>query len=118
MPVEFLTDEEAAVFGRYAGPPTRAGLDRMFYLDDADMRLIAKRRGEHMRLGFSLQLTTVRYLGTFLTDPLDVPALVTEHLAGQLGTSTPARAARYTGRRPPPPDPPHEIQAQHPLPYL
>ena len=99
MPVEFLADEEAAVFGRYAGPPTRAGLDRMFYLDDADMRLIAKRRGEHMRLGFSLQLTTVRYLGTFLTDPLDVPALVTEHLAGQLGISDPGCVARYTERR-------------------
>jgi hypothetical protein len=35
MPVEFLTDEEAAAFGCYAGPPTRAELDRMFYLDDA-----------------------------------------------------------------------------------
>jgi hypothetical protein len=56
----------------------------MLYLDDTDMRLIAKRRGEHMCLGFALQLTMVRYLGTFLTDPLDVSPLVTEHLAGQL----------------------------------
>jgi len=44
MPVEFLSDEEAAVFGRYAGPPMRAELDRMFYLDDADLRLYAARR--------------------------------------------------------------------------
>ena len=86
------------MFGRYAGPPTRAELDRMFYLDDADMRLIAKRRGEHMRLGFGLQLTTVRYLGTFLTDPLDVPPLVTEHLAGQLGIADPSCVKRYTDR--------------------
>jgi Domain of unknown function (DUF4158) len=85
MPVEFLSDDEAAAFGRYADPPTRAELDRMFYLDDEDLRLVAKRRGDHMRLGFSLQLTTVRFLGTFLTNPLDVPPLVTEHLAGQLG---------------------------------
>jgi TnpA family transposase len=98
MPVEFLTDEEAAVFGCYAGPPTRAELDRMFYLDDEDLRLIAKRRGDHMRLGFGLQLTTVRYLGTFLTNPLDVPPLVTEHLAGQLGIADPSCVARYTDR--------------------
>jgi hypothetical protein len=88
MPVEFLTDDEAAAFGCYAGPPTRAELDRMFYLDDADLKLVAKRRGDHMRLGLALQLATVRYLGTFLPDPLDVPPLVVEHLAGQLGSPT------------------------------
>src|ERR1700751_2004677 len=99
MPVEFLTDAEAAGFGRYAGPPTRAELDRMFYLDDADMRLIAKRRGDHMSLGFAQQLTPVRYLGTFLTDPLDVPPLVTEHLAKQLGIADPSCVARYVERR-------------------
>jgi hypothetical protein len=112
MPVEFLTDAEAAVFGRYAGPPTRAELDRMFYLDDADMRLAAKRRGDHMRLGFALQLTTVRYLGTFLTDPLDVPPLVTEHLAGQLRISDPACAARYAERRTTPLEHRDEIKAE------
>jgi hypothetical protein len=90
MPAEFLTDDEAVAFGRYTGPPTRDELDRMFYLDDADLKLIARRRGGHMRLGFSLQLTTVRYLGTFLADPLDVPPLVTEHLAGQLGIADPS----------------------------
>src|SRR5262245_28557445 len=111
MPVEFLTDEEAALFGRYSGPPTRAELDRMFYLDDEDLRLIAKRRGDHMRLGFSLQLTTVRYLGTFLTDPLDVPPLVTEHLAGQLGIADPSCAARYTERRNTPLEHREEIKA-------
>jgi hypothetical protein len=84
----------------------------MFYLDDADMRLIAKRRGEHMRLGFALQLTTVRYLGTFLTDPLDVPPLVLEHLAGQLRISDPACVARYAERRTTPLEHRDEIKAE------
>ncbi len=35
MPVEFLSDEEAARFGRYDGSPSRAELERVFFLDDA-----------------------------------------------------------------------------------
>ncbi len=60
MPVEFLTDEEPTQFARYSGPPSRAELDRVFLLDNDDKELIATRRGDHMRLGFALQLATYR----------------------------------------------------------
>lgn len=73
-------------------------MDRMFYLDDADLKLVAKRRGDHVPLSFSLQLATVRYLGTFLADPLDVPPLVVERLAGQLGIADPSCVKRYPER--------------------
>jgi hypothetical protein len=36
MPVEFLTDDEAAAYGRFAGPPVQADLERVFFLDDED----------------------------------------------------------------------------------
>ena len=98
VPVEFLSDEEAAQFGRYNGPPSRSEMEKLFFLDDADKEEVAKRRGAHNRLGFALQLTTVRYLGTFLADPLDVPAEVVDYLSQQLGVADPSCVKRYTRR--------------------
>jgi TnpA family transposase len=90
VPVEFLSDEEAARFGRYDGSPSRAELERAFFLDDADRALVGRRRSDHNRLGFALQLTTARYLGTFLADPLDVPRAVVDYLSRQLEVADPS----------------------------
>ena len=59
MPVEFLTDEEAARYGRYGERLSRLVLAKLFFLDD-DKVLIGRHRGPHMMLGFALQLVTVR----------------------------------------------------------
>ncbi len=40
VPVEFLSDEEAAAYGRFGGPPSRSELERVFFLDDVDTALI------------------------------------------------------------------------------
>ncbi|MFJ4859116.1 Tn3 family transposase [Streptomyces sp. NPDC088730] len=101
MPVEFLTDEQAASYGKFNDEPTRPELERFFFLDDEDRKLIAKRRGDHSRLGFALQMCTVRYIGRFLPDdPLDVPWVVVEHLAVQLGIEDVSCVKRYTERKP------------------
>jgi hypothetical protein len=47
--VEFLTDREAAAYGRYVAAPSRSELERVFFLDDADKALISRRRGDHNR---------------------------------------------------------------------
>ncbi len=44
VPVEFLTDEQAEAYGRFAEEPTRPELERFFFLDDVDRDLIALRR--------------------------------------------------------------------------
>jgi hypothetical protein len=37
MPIEFLTDEQAGKYGQFAGVPSRAQLERFFFLNDADL---------------------------------------------------------------------------------
>jgi len=86
-------------YGRYTGDPSRAQLDRYFHLDAADRELVDVRRGERNRLGFAVQLGTVRFLGTFLPDPIDVPKLVVAHVAAQLGITDPGMFKGYAQRR-------------------
>jgi len=98
VPVEFLTDEQAAGYAAYRGAPSRAELERFFFLDDADRELIEGKRRAHNRLGFAVQLCTVRYLGVFLDDPTDVPAEVADYLAEQLDVADPSVLKAYGER--------------------
>lgn len=94
----FLTATQLAGYGCFAGSPSAEELERFFYLDDEDRKIIGKRRGDGNRLGFALQLTTVRFLGTFLDDPLDVPSAVLEELAVQLEVADPSCVKTYVER--------------------
>lgn len=95
MPVSFLTEAQRESYGRYVQPPTLDELARFFYISDDDRALIARRRGSHNKLGFALQLVTVRYLGTFLEDPLDVPHLVLQTISQHLGITELERLNAY-----------------------
>ena len=96
MRVSFLSNNQRENYGRYTGPPSPHDLARYFHLDDTDHALIAQKRGAPNRLGFAVQLGTVRYLGTFLKDPLVVPQPVLRTLAKQLRIEALDKANPYS----------------------
>ena len=98
MPVEFLSDGQVSTYGRFPSEPSAAEVERFFYLDDADRSLVARRRSDHHRLGFAVQLGTVRAVGRFLEDPLDVPWPAVEFLAGQLRIADASCVKKYVQR--------------------
>jgi TnpA family transposase len=97
MPVDFLTKARVQRYARYGEDPTTKQLTRYFHLDESDRELIKFRRGDHNKLGFAIQLCTVRFLGAFLSNPIEVPDTVVRYLAAQLGVD-PGTSTAYAER--------------------
>lgn len=95
MAVSFLTAAQRARYGRYPEVVTPDDLAQCFHLSDDDRVQIMSCRGHHNRLGFAPQLSTVRYLGTFLEDPIAVPPSVLQSLSHQLPIHTPDGLQSY-----------------------
>ena len=100
MPVDFLSAGQLAAYGSYAEPPSVAQLKRFFHFDERDRALIDRRRGDHNRLGFAVQLGTVRFLGTFLAQPAEVPEVVARALPRSSRVADPDCLADYAQREP------------------
>lgn len=56
-------------------------------MDDQDREWVASKRGDFSRLGYALQLATVRFLGTFLINITDIPTSVIERIASQINVA-------------------------------
>lgn len=100
MSSRFLSDEQRARYGCYAGNPNEEQLARHFHLDAADCELVGQMRGAHNRIGFAIQLGTARFLGAFLDDPTQTPPAVITTVARQLGEApVPCLASYRDGRQ-------------------
>ncbi|MDO8606214.1 MAG: Tn3 family transposase [Phaeospirillum sp.] len=105
MPVNFLSPEQERQYGRFPTDVSAEQLARFFHLDDTDRAFVLTHRGAHMRLGCAVQLGTVRFLGTFVEDPCNVPSCVVSFLSTQLntpieGTLEAYRASQWRWRHP------------------
>jgi TnpA family transposase len=85
VPVKFLTEDQRSRYGRFNTVPDQTQLGGFFHLDVDARRQAMACNGARNQLGWAVQLGTVRFLGTFLADPTDVPATVVEYVAAQLG---------------------------------
>lgn len=61
MPVDFLSPAQQENYGKYPSDLTAEFIANYFFLDDKDKEWIKSKRGQFSRLGYALQLTTVRY---------------------------------------------------------
>ncbi len=98
MPVDFLTTEQKAKYGKFPHEPSEVQLGCFFHLDQSDLDFILNRRGDQNRLGFALQLTSARFLGTFLSDLSLVPLNVQIYVASQLAINDVNVLADYANR--------------------
>jgi hypothetical protein len=73
MPAEFLTPEQARRYGRYHGDQAPSQLAKYFFLDDKDRAEIASHRGASNRLGYAIQLYTVRIWAPSCPNPQAFP---------------------------------------------
>jgi TnpA family transposase len=99
MPVDFLTEEQCQSYAKYPVTLSQDQLDKYFYLDDKDKEFIYACRRDYNKFGYAIQLTTVRFLGTFLTNPIDVPNSAIEYIALQLSIEIPDDLNHYLDRK-------------------
>uniref|UniRef100_UPI0025B2E5B9 Tn3 family transposase n=1 Tax=Trichocoleus desertorum TaxID=1481672 RepID=UPI0025B2E5B9 len=84
MPVNFLSEAERSRLSQFPAAIPESDLIQYFTLTQADLKQIQRLRRSENRLGFALQLGTLRYLGFCPSDLQPVPLTVVEHLAQQL----------------------------------
>ena len=84
----FLSAAERAKLSNYPEDIESGALGRFFTLTSTDLNMALQQRGDHNRLGFALQLTSLRYLGFIPDNLLSPPTEIVRLLAYQLNETT------------------------------
>jgi TnpA family transposase len=84
MPVSFLTASEREKFDRFPEEIISEDIIIYFTLNDSDLAQLPSKSGGYNRLGYALQLCTLRFLGYCPNDFSSVPTIVIDYLAGQI----------------------------------
>ena len=98
MPGQFLSIAERERLQSFPTEVTSQEIITFFTLSNLDLTQVKKRSGDHNRLGFALQLGTLRYLGFIPDNFPQLPSTVVEYVAEQLKVS-PSVLPKY-GERP------------------
>jgi TnpA family transposase len=93
----FLTAAGRERLSTYPEDISSEDLGRFFTLTSHDLNIVEQQRSDYNRLGFALQLCTLRYLGFIPNNLLDPPQVVVNLLAYQLDVS--AAAIKAYGER-------------------
>lgn len=95
MPTEFLTDEQRLKYKSFPQNLTIDEIARCFLLSNYEKTLIYRLREPHNRLGYAIQLGTVRLLGFFLDKPTEIPEEIILYVSKQLKIE-PTVLAKYS----------------------
>ncbi|PFW76283.1 DDE transposase [Bacillus sp. AFS075960] len=85
---ELLTAEERKQYMQIPSDISEWILSTHFTFSQHDIKIINRHRRDYNRLGFAMQLSVLRYLGWNLSDIGDIPKIVLEFVAKQIGVST------------------------------
>jgi TnpA family transposase len=97
--IEFLNDEHLQHYGHFHRELTTGDLEQHCTLTEEDLKRILECRNDHSKLGFAVQLCTLKLLHTFPNDFSNTPQNLIDFIAVQLGIQ-PDVLARYLERRP------------------
>lgn len=97
MPVRLLTTAERDRLSQFPTEVSRENLAAHFALSDADLGAVRQQRGDGNRLGFTIQLVALRFLGFVPTDLGAAPGPAVAYLADQIGVP-PSSLSGYAAR--------------------